>query len=165
MDEQNFGEHYASSGILDGTGLARENTVGLLSPLPEENQITVSRQPQSSVESPSVPVYDTLDDPNLDLTPASAKITVFPEPLLDPVESELMRTRWNKIQARFVDDPHSSVEMADTLVSDLVSRITNILVEDHNSLESEWHHNNEISTENLRMVLQHYRTFFNRLVD
>ena len=165
MDGQNFGEHFSSSGILDGTGLAASNPVGLLNPLPESNPQQPSRPPQAAEDSASVPVYETLEDPDLDLTPVRGKITVFPAPLLDPVESEVLRTRWNKIQAKFVDDPRSAVQLADGFVSDVVTRITSILAEEHSSLERRWVSSNDASTEELRVLLQQYRSFFNRLVD
>ena len=165
MEEHNFGEHFGSTGILDGTGPTENNSIGLLSPNPDNNYEQAARLPQSSVESAIMPVYETLDDPQLNLTPITARVTVFPEPLLDPAESELLRTRWNKIQARFVDEPLSSVELADVLVTDLIARITSIFTENHTSLQTEWGQGNDISTENLRVVLQHYRSFFNRLVD
>jgi len=165
MDEQNFGEHFSSSGILDGTGPAANNPVGLLSHFPENNPVQASRPPQASVDSAMMPVYEPLEDPKLDLTPVCAKITVFPAPLLDPAESEVLRTRWNEVQAKFVDEPGFSVKKADALVSEVIARITSILVEEYNSLQGQWHQSNDVSTEELRTVLQHYRSFFNRMVD
>ena len=84
--------------------------------------------------------------------------------LLNIDESEQFRTRWNEIQSRFVDEPRSAVQQADTLVSEVIGQITQMFANEHNSLESQWKEGNDVSTEDLRKALQHYRSFFNRLV-
>jgi hypothetical protein len=84
--------------------------------------------------------------------------------LLDPEESAHFRTRWNEIQGQFVDEPRSAVQQADALVSEVVERITQMFAHEHSSLEGQWNQGNDVSTEDLRKALQHYRSFFNRLV-
>ena len=84
--------------------------------------------------------------------------------LLDQDVSEHLRARWNEIQGRFVDDPRSAVQQADALVSEAVEKITQMFAEEHSSLEGQWKQGNDVSTEDLRKALQHYRSFFNRLV-
>ena len=84
--------------------------------------------------------------------------------LLDREESEHFRTRWNEIQGKFVDEPRSAVQQADALVSEVVEQITQMFANEHSSLESQWKQGNDVSTEDLRKALQHYRSFFNRLV-
>jgi Na+/phosphate symporter len=79
-------------------------------------------------------------------------------------ESEHFRTRWNEIQGQFVDEPRTAVQQADALVSEVVEKITQMFANEHRSLESQWNQGNDVSTENLRKALQHYRSFFNRLV-
>jgi hypothetical protein len=84
--------------------------------------------------------------------------------LLDREVSEHFRTRWNEIQGRFVDEPRSAVQQADALVSEVVEKITQMFANEHGSLEGQWKQGNDVSTEDLRKALQHYRSFFNRLV-
>ena len=84
--------------------------------------------------------------------------------LLDREDSEHFRTRWNEIQGTFVDEPRSAVQQADALVSEVVEQITQMFANEHSSLESQWKQGNDVSTEDLRKALQHYRSFFNRLV-
>jgi hypothetical protein len=84
--------------------------------------------------------------------------------LLDRNVSEHLRTRWNEIQGGFVDEPRSAVQQADTLVSEVVEKITQMFANEHDSLESQWKQGNDVSTEDLRIALQRYRAFFNRLV-
>ena len=84
--------------------------------------------------------------------------------LFNPEESEQFRTRWNEIQGKFVDDPRSAVQQADKLVSEVIEQITQMFSSEHRSLEGQWNQGNDVSTEDLRKALQHYRSFFNRLV-
>jgi hypothetical protein len=84
--------------------------------------------------------------------------------LLSREEAERFRTCWNEIQGKFVDDPCIAVEEADALVSEVIEQITQLFTHEHNSLVSQWKQGNDVSTEDLRMALKHYRSFFNRLV-
>jgi hypothetical protein len=84
--------------------------------------------------------------------------------LLELDVSERLRTHWNEIQGRFVDDPRSAVQQADALVSEVIDKITQMFANERGSLESQWKLGNDVSTEDLRKALQHYRSFFNRLV-
>jgi len=84
--------------------------------------------------------------------------------LLDDGQAERLRARWNEIQAKFVDEPRSSVSEADALVSEVIQQILQKFNNEVHSLESQWNKGDEISTEDLRQVLQHYRSFFNHLV-
>ena len=83
---------------------------------------------------------------------------------VDREESENLRTRWNDIQAKFVDEPRSAVQQADALVSEVIEKITQMFANEHSALESQWKQGNDVSTEDLRKALQRYRSFFNRLV-
>ena len=85
-------------------------------------------------------------------------------PLLDLEESGRLRTRWNEIQGQFVDEPRSAVQQADALVSEVIEQISQVFAREHSSLESQWKQGDDVSTEDLRKALQHYRSFFNRLV-
>ncbi len=84
--------------------------------------------------------------------------------LLNREESEHYRTRWNEIQGKFVDEPRSAVEQADALVSEVITQITQMFANEHSLLEVQWNQGNDVSTEDFRKALQHYRSFFNRLV-
>ena len=88
----------------------------------------------------------------------------LPAALLNHEESEHFRTRWNEIQGKFVDEPRSAVQQADTLVSEVIGQITQMFAKEHSSLEGQWKQGNNVSTEDLRKALQQYRSFFNRLV-
>jgi hypothetical protein len=96
--------------------------------------------------------------------PVSLSEKAAHEALINQDESDHFRTRWNEIQARFVDEPRTAVQQADGLVSEVVEKITQVFASERSSLESQWNQGSEVSTEDLRKTLQHYRTFFNRLV-
>ena len=84
--------------------------------------------------------------------------------LLNREESEQFRSRWNEIQGKFVDEPRSAVEKADELVTEVIELITEMFNNEHRSLEAQWNKGNDVSTEDLRIALQRYRSFFNSLV-
>jgi hypothetical protein len=79
-------------------------------------------------------------------------------------ESEHFRARWSEIQGQFVDEPHSAVQQADALISEVIEQITQKFTNEHSSLKGLWNQGNDASTEDLRKALQRYRSFFKRLV-
>jgi hypothetical protein len=84
--------------------------------------------------------------------------------LLPNHEVDQFGSQWNAIQAEFVDNPNTSVEAADSLVAQVMKRLAEIFNEEREKLESQWQQGEEVSTENLRVALQRYRSFFNRLL-
>lgn len=86
------------------------------------------------------------------------------EPLLPAEDGEAFQSRWQDIQVRFVDEPQGAVKDADGLVAELMQRLASSFAEERGRLESEWERGAEVSTEDLRQALQHYRSFFNRLL-
>jgi hypothetical protein len=84
-------------------------------------------------------------------------------PLFENNEAEEFRTKWLDIQSRFVDDPSVSVKDADDLVADVIKNITRSFADKRMSLESQWN-GGDVSTEDLRMAMKRYRSFFNRLL-
>ncbi|MGV0836533.1 hypothetical protein [Mycolicibacterium thermoresistibile] len=75
-----------------------------------------------------------------------------------------LRSRWDEVQAGFVDDPQQCVQQADRLVSDVVDRVTARFEEARTRLEAQWARGEQASTEDLRLALKRYRTFFQRLL-
>ncbi|GGU48844.1 hypothetical protein [Streptomyces violascens] len=85
------------------------------------------------------------------------------EPLLG-AEQEEFRARWQKIQSQFVDDPQDSVNAADQLVAETMQALAATFSTHKRDLEAQWHRGEEVVTEDLRVALQQYRSFFNRLL-
>ena len=94
---------------------------------------------------------------------SDARATVH-EPLLPAEESERYRSRWQQIQAAFVDEPQHSVEEADMLVADLMQRLAAVFSDERERLEGQWDRGADVSTEELRVALTRYRSFFDRLL-
>jgi hypothetical protein len=74
------------------------------------------------------------------------------------------RTQWDSIQTGFVDQPRAAVEQADALVSQLVNRLTEVFARERSTLEGQWTKGDDVSTEDLRIALTRYRSFFHRLL-
>jgi hypothetical protein len=83
--------------------------------------------------------------------------------LFEESEADKFRARWMTIQGKFVDDPHDSVEQADDLVEDVIESITDTFAKRRDALEKAWS-GGETSTVELRLALQQYRSFFERLL-
>jgi hypothetical protein len=85
-------------------------------------------------------------------------------PLFPNQELEELRTRWSKVQTAFVDEPRSAVQQADGLVAAAMKRLAEVFAEERSKLEQQWDRGDNVSTEDLRIALQRYRTFFQRLL-
>jgi hypothetical protein len=85
------------------------------------------------------------------------------EPLVPGAAAVDFRARWEIIQQGFVDDPRTAVTDADTLVGDLLERLSSTFDQQHQVLERQWS-DGEPSTDELRAALQRYRSFFQRLL-
>jgi hypothetical protein len=79
-------------------------------------------------------------------------------------KAEQHRSRWQDIQADFVDDPRQAVEQADQLVAQLMKELAEAFASERAGLERSWERGDDISTEELRITLQRYRSFFGRLL-
>ena len=87
-----------------------------------------------------------------------------PMPIFAGTEASGYRTQWDAIQTGFVDEPRRAVEEADALVALVIKRLSEVFAEERGTLEQQWGRGNEISTENLRVALRKYRSFFERLL-
>jgi hypothetical protein len=86
------------------------------------------------------------------------------EPLFDESVDHDFRDRWREIQTGFVDEPRHAVEQADGLVAELMQRLAQNFSEQRNNLEHQWDASDKVSTEELRVALTRYRSFFERLL-
>lgn len=74
------------------------------------------------------------------------------------------RTKWQNIQTGFVDEPRHAVEQADELVAGLMQQLAQSFSDQRAGLEKQWEQTDKVSTEDLRLALQRYRSFFERLL-
>jgi hypothetical protein len=85
-------------------------------------------------------------------------------PLFHDQELGGFRTRWEAIQTGFVDEPRSAVEQADALVAEMMTKLSETFSRERQALEDQWSRGDNISTEDLRVALKRYRSFFERLL-
>jgi len=85
-------------------------------------------------------------------------------PLFERDEAEQFRAQWLDIQSRFVDDPSISVKDADELVASIIKNITRNFADKRMALETQWKSGDDVSTEDLRVTMKRYRSFFDRLL-
>jgi hypothetical protein len=85
-------------------------------------------------------------------------------PLFPNNELQELRNRWTGVQTAFVDEPRRAVEQADGLVAAAMKRLAEVFAEERSKLEKQWDRGDNVSTEDLRVALQRYRSFFQRLL-
>jgi len=132
----------------------------------ETNEQTYAESPQfeqSAASSSSGNGLTTADIANGRQSPNEATeeraANLLPEDRLTS-----LREQWSGIQTSFVDEPKSSVEKADELVADVIQTLAKRFAEERDTLERQWSGGGDASTEDLRKALQHYRSFFERLL-
>jgi hypothetical protein len=99
-------------------------------------------------------------------TETLARATTVSEPMPLFTESEMgdFRSQWSKVQTGFVDEPRRTVEDADRLVAAVMQRLAEGFANERSALEKQWDRGDNVSTEDLRVALQRYRSFFDRLL-
>jgi hypothetical protein len=85
-------------------------------------------------------------------------------PLFPDTDAAEFRKQWDNIQASFVDEPRRAVEQADVLVANAMRRLAEVFAAERSDLEGQWDRGDKVSTEDLRLALQRYRSFFGRLL-
>ena len=97
---------------------------------------------------------------------AIARVRIDEElgPLFSTEEADDLRVRWDSIQVGFVDEPRKAVEDADQLIAATMKRLAEIFAEERQKLEHQWDQGDNVSTEDLRVALRRYRSFFARLL-
>jgi hypothetical protein len=84
--------------------------------------------------------------------------------LLEADDNADFQRRWESIQTGFVDEPRQAVEQADELVAHVMKRLAEGFATERERLEGQWGRGEDVSTEDLRVTLQRYRGFFERLL-
>jgi hypothetical protein len=99
-----------------------------------------------------------LDQAGLLAEPTQGQRSQFPDlsPLLAVDEVSELRQRWNEIKGTFPDDPVTSVKEASKLVGECTKLFERRLGVDPDG--------DDVSTEDLRLALQRYLAFFERLL-
>jgi len=85
-------------------------------------------------------------------------------PLFLPDVAKGFRSRWDDVQRSFVDDPRQAVREADELVAQVMKSLAETFSNERAKLEAQVDQTDKASTENLRIALRRYRSFFERLL-
>lgn len=86
-------------------------------------------------------------------------------PLFSDTDQRELRARWSNVQTGFVDEPRRAVQEADNLVASVMKRLAEGFASERSTLEKQWDRGDNVSTEDLRIALQRYRSFFDRLLN
>lgn len=131
-----------------------------------------AKQNSAAVDPRGEPTTNTIDESPVETSRRSASpvaaearstaehsSTLLPNDRLAGFEN-----RWREIQIGFVDEPRTAVRDAEALVNDMVKEVTDIFTTERQTLEKTWSSGGSASTEDLRVALQRYRSFFQRLL-
>lgn len=136
-------------------------------PVTTEGQATEKTDAHEHGAGASIPEQPQAEDPQSGRhsAPGAPKSTVDQRvELFSRNEIEEFRSRWQSLQTAFVDDPRETVHSADELVAEVMQALATTFANHKRELENQWRQGEEIATEDLRLALQRYRTFFNELL-
>jgi hypothetical protein len=85
-------------------------------------------------------------------------------PLFLPDVAKDFRSRWDAVQSSFVDDPRQAVRQGDELVAQVMKSLAETFSSERAKLEGQVNQTDQASTEDLRVALRRYRSFFKRLL-
>jgi len=94
---------------------------------------------------------------------AAAADSGQPERLIPKQRADEYGARWDRLKGDFVDEPRHAVAQADGLVGELLDELQELFSGQRRDLERDLS-NDEASTEDLRLALRRYRSFFDRLL-
>lgn len=128
-----------------------------------------NRMPENRPESRTLITPPPQTQPSPAATPrAAAAATAAHEEektaLFAPNEANELRSRWDSVQVGFVDEPRKTVKEADELVALTMKRLGEVFADERRKLEQQWDRGDDVSTEDLRLALRRYRSFFSRLL-
>jgi hypothetical protein len=86
-----------------------------------------------------------------------------PDPLFAPDSAGNFRSRWDAVQRSFVDDPQGAVRAGDELVGAVIESLRATFADQRAEFEKTPNREG-CSTEELRLALRRYRSFFERLL-
>jgi len=120
---------------------------------------TLVTPPPSDIRPASATTSDSSAAAAAARAPEEDRVALFPSS-----EANDLRARWDSIQVGFVDEPRKAVAEADSLVSAAMNRLSDVFSGERQRLEEQWGRSDNPSTEDLRVALRRYRSFFSRLL-
>lgn len=127
--------------------------------------LVAANQPDSGVpnrkqDGPGPEAVRGRDSRSVSTTSADEEVT----PLMATGESKQLYDRWEALQVGFIDEPRQAVEQADHLVAGTMKRLAEVFADERARLEAQWDRGGNVSTEDLRVTMRRYRSFFRRLL-
>ena len=107
---------------------------------------------------------DRKPDLDLDQLPADKEQSEPLAALFQGQAADDFRRRWDAIQIGFVDDPRAAVRNADELVAQVLRSLAESFAEQRSQIEGGLGDGQQGDTEHMRVALQRYRSFFQRLL-
>jgi hypothetical protein len=146
----------------------RAPSEGIIDLEPEVQNIRAVEVQKTEVAAQAVPVQQVQDRGAAAAPARVSPSQSSPEPERGPLfsaeETSSLRLKWDSIQVGFVDEPRRSVQEADSLVAATMKRLAEQFAAERSNLEGQWDRGPDISTEDLRIALRRYRSFFGRLL-
>ena len=94
---------------------------------------------------------------------AAGELPADPERLVTAERADSYGARWREVQGEFVDEPRRAVGQADALVEELLGELGQLFDRQRRGIEQGLDRD-DVSTEELRVALRRYRSFFDRLL-
>ena len=135
---------------------------------PRDETLSISDLPSAPINPPSI--LHEADQPLLQaintdgVTKTTTKDDARLAPLFTQEAATDLRACWDTVQKSFVDDPGKAVHAADELVAQVTRRLTESFANQRSELEKRLDPAEAPTTENLRIALRQYRSFFERLL-
>jgi hypothetical protein len=128
---------------------------------PQQDMRQMQQPTQAGMERPDMPQQPVPQQPvqRQDGHEGERLAALFP-----PDMAQAFREHWSSVQIGFVDDPRGAVQQADELVAKVMKSLAERFANQRAGIESELGQNEQASTENMRMALRSYRSFFERLL-
>jgi hypothetical protein len=95
----------------------------------------------------------------------SATSTSGNQGLLSGGEISGLQSRWDEIQRGFIDDPRAAAARADELLSETIHKISEVIERERTQLSERWNRGDQVSTDDIRIAVQRYRSLFHWLLE
>ena len=131
---------------------------------PETNKELQQREAEATATIKKRDAAVSIQQPSTEKPRAMGRNNEELVPLFSESAVQNFRARWTTLQTEFVDEPRRSVEQADELVAHVMKDMAATFSDERKKLEQQWEHGDKVSTEDLRLVLRRYRSFFDRFL-
>jgi hypothetical protein len=137
----------------------------------DESRLAAEPEPPAPEETESGPVATAEDDTVVDGDPSDTEprngaAGDVPSGVEGPLLAEATgyQDRWHEIQTGFVDEPRRAVQSAGELLTEMMDDLTRRLTTELEAFDAPREGGEDVSTEDLRVTFQRYRSFFDRLL-